>query len=77
MFKIDYTYGGLPKAEYEAVISENGRRKRSYYREYDPVTGDSESEVLKRRPLTIDGTLYYVPEQMWKCDFVRRYRYSK
>ena len=44
MFKIDYTYGGLPKAEYEGVISENLRRKRSYYREYDPIIGDSEHE---------------------------------
>ena len=77
MFKIDYTYGGLPKAEYDAVIAENGRRKRSYYREYDPTIGDSDSEVLKRRPLTIDGVQYYVPEEMWKCDFVRKYRASK
>lgn len=77
MFKIDYTYGGLPKAEYEAVISENGRRKRSYYREYDPIIGDEENEVLKRRPLTIDGILYHVPEEMWKTDFVRKYRASK
>ena len=68
MFKIDYTYGGLPKKEYEAVIAENTRRKRSYYREYDPVIGDADNEVLKRRPLTIDGVLYYVPEEMWKCD---------
>lgn len=77
MFKIDYTYGGLPKAEYEAVISENGRRKRSYYREYDPIIGDEDNEVLKRRPLTIDGVLYHVPEEMWKTDFVRKYRASK
>ena len=48
MFKVDYTYGGLPKGEYEAVISENGKRKRNYYREYDPVIGDSENEVIKR-----------------------------
>lgn len=77
MFKIDYTYGGLPKAEYDAVIAENVRRKRTYYREYDQTIGDSESEVLKRRPLTIDGVQYYVPEEMWKCDFVRKYRASK
>lgn len=77
MFKIDYTYGGLPKAEYDAVIAENVRRKRTYYREYDQTIGDSESEVLKRRPLTIDGIQYYVPEEMWKCDFVRKYRASK
>lgn len=77
MFKIDYTYGGLPKDEYEEVISENVRRKRVYYREYDPVIGDEDNEILKRRPLTIDGVLYHVPEQMWKCDFVRKYRASK
>ena len=77
MFKIDYTYGGLPKEEYEAVIAENLRRKRSYYREYDPTIGDQDSEVLKRRPLNIDGTLYHVPEEMWKSDFVRKYRASK
>lgn len=77
MFKIDYTYGGLPKEEYEAVISENLRRKRTYYREYDPIIGDDENEVLKRRPLTIDGILYHVPEEMWKTDFVRKYRASK
>jgi hypothetical protein len=77
MFKIDYTYGGLPKEEYEAVISENGRRKRSYYREYDPIIGDDENEVIKRRPLTIDGVLYHVPEDMWKSDFVRKYRAAK
>lgn len=77
MFKIDYTYGGLPKEEYKAVIAENLRRKNSYYREYDPAIGDSEGEVIKRRPLTIDGVLYYVPEQMWKSDFVRKYRASK
>ena len=77
MFKIDYTYGGLKKEEYEAVISENGRRKRSYFREYDPIIGDSESEVIKRRPLTIDGVIYYVPDDMWKCDFVRKYKSSK
>lgn len=77
MFKVDYTYGGLPKAEYDAVIAENVRRKRTYYREYDQTIGDSESEVLKRRPLTIDGVQYYVPEEMWKCDFVRKYRASK
>ena len=77
MFKIDYTYGGLPKEEYESVISENTRRKRLYYREYDQTIGDSESEVIKRRPLTIDGVLYHVPEEMWKCDFVRKYRASK
>lgn len=77
MFKIDYTYGGLPKEEYEAVISENTRRKRLYFREYDQTIGDSESEVIKRRPLTIDGVLYHVPEEMWKSDFVRKYRASK
>lgn len=77
MFKIDYTYGGLPKEEYDAVIAENVKRKRTYFREYDPIIGDDESEVLKRRPLTIDGVLYYVPEQMWKTDFVRKYRASK
>lgn len=77
MFKIDYTHGGLPKEEYDAVISENGRRKRTYYREYNPVIGDHEDEVIKRRPLTIDGTLYHVPEEMWKSDFVRKYRASK
>lgn len=77
MFKIDYTYGGLPKEEYEAVIAENMRRKRVYYREYDPIIGDADNEVIKRRPLTIDGVLYHVPEQMWKCDFVRKYRASK
>lgn len=77
MFKIDYTYGGLPKKEYEGIIAENLRRKRTYYREYDPIIGDGENEVLKRRPLTIDGVLYHVPEQMWKCDFVRKYRASK
>ena len=77
MFKIDYTYGGLPKEEYDAVIAENVRRKREYYREYDPIIGDEDNEVLKRRPLTIDGVLYHVPEAMWKTDFVRRYRASK
>ena len=77
MFKIDYTYGGLPKDEYDAVISENMRRKRLYFREYDQTIGDSESEVVKRRPLTIDGVLYHVPEEMWKSDFVRKYRASK
>ena len=40
MFKIDYTYGGLPKEEYDAVIAENVRRKRIYFREYDPIIGD-------------------------------------
>ena len=44
MFKVDYTYGGLPKKEYDAVIAENVRRKRTYYREYDPVIGDEEGE---------------------------------
>ena len=77
MFKIDYTYGGLPKEEYDAVIAENVRRKRIYFREYDPIIGDEDNEVLKRRPLTIDGVLYHVPEQMWKCDFVRKYRAAK
>ena len=77
MYKIDYTYGGLPKEEYESVISENVRRKKVYYREYDPIIGDVDNEVLKRRPLTIDGTLYHVPEEMWKSDFVRKYRASK
>ena len=77
MFKIDYTYGGLPKDEYDAVIAENVRRKRAYYREYDPIIGDEENEVLKRRPLTIDGVLYHVPEEMWKSTFVRKYRASK
>ena len=77
MYKIDYTYGGLPKEEYESVISENVRRKKAYYREYDPIIGDVDNEVLRRRPLTIDGTLYHVPEEMWKSDFVRKYRASK
>ena len=77
MYKIDYTYGGLPKEEYESVISENVRRKKVYYREYDPIIGDVDNEVLKRRPLTIDGTIYHVPEEMWKSDFVRKYRASK
>ena len=77
MYKIDYTYGGLPKEEYESVISENVRRKKAYYREYDPIIGDVDNEVLRRRPLTIDGVLYHVPEEMWKCDFVRKYRASK
>jgi hypothetical protein len=77
MFKVDYTYGGLPKEEYDAVIAENVRRKRTYYREYNQVIGDEDNEVLKRRPLTIDGVLYHVPEEMWKCDFVRKYRAAK
>lgn len=48
-------------------------RRNRYFRIYDPVRGDSTSEVVPRSPLNIGGETYWVPDEMLHDDFIRSY----
>lgn len=67
----------LTEQEITDIIEENVRRKRAYFRKVDQIIGDKESEVVKRRPMVIGGTTFYLPEEVWKDPFVKKYRLYK
>ena len=56
----------ISKEKRDEIIAENYRRRKLYFRKYDPIIGDSEGEVVKRKPISIDGVEYWLPEEM--CD---------
>lgn len=46
------------------LLPENKRRIARYFRSYDRITGDPESEVVPRTPLSYNGTVLYIPTPM-------------
>lgn len=61
------------KEEVKAILREDKKRWRRYFRKYDPIRGDSTGEVVPRGALMIDGEGYWVPEQMLGDPFVAAY----
>ena len=57
----------------KAMIREDKARRNKYFRTYDPVRGDSASEVVPRSPLELDGVTYWVPNEMLRDDFLKAY----
>ena len=53
------------------VLAENERRKKDYFRTYNPVIGDPEGECIPRVPLLMDGVTYYIPVAFSKDPYVR------
>lgn len=60
--------------EIDDIILENRRRKKAYFRSYDPVIGDPDGEVVKRRSMTIGGRLFHLPEEVFNDPFLASYR---
>lgn len=60
--------------EWQGLVSEDKRRTNLYFRNYDPIRGDRMQEVLPRKAFTMEGTRYFIPEQMWEDPFVSQYR---
>lgn len=54
----------LNKEQISDIIKENTRRLNLYFRDYDPIIGDKECEVVQRLPISIDGVTYYLPKEM-------------
>lgn len=46
------------------IVAENNRRIASYFRQYDRLTGDPQSEVVPRAPIRYNGTTIYLPRHM-------------
>lgn len=56
---------------YGEIIKENNARKALYYRDYDPIIGDKECEVIPRAKVSIDGVGYWLPLQMLKEPIIK------
>ena len=59
--------------QWKELSAENERRKNLYFRAYDPIIGDSESEVVDRVPVKLDGVTYYLPREMYKNEPILRF----
>lgn len=46
------------------VLAENQRRLALYFRQYDPVLGDSQQQVVPRTRVSLAGGCYYLPTEM-------------
>ena len=49
-------------------------RRNRYFRLYDPVRGDSTSEVVPRSPAIVEGETYWLPNEMIRDDFFCAYQ---
>ena len=54
----------LSQSEFQTIMRENERRRRLYFRDYDPIFGDPESEVIPRTKVLLDGVEYWLPTDM-------------
>lgn len=61
------------KEEIKAILRTDRERCNTYFRTYDPVRGDSKGEVVPRELLNIEGADYWVPTEMLRDPFVRKY----
>lgn len=57
----------------KTMLHKNKERRKDYFRVYDPVRGDSASEVVPRSPFNIEGETFWVPNEMLRDDFVMSY----
>lgn len=64
----------MTEKEIADVLKENVKRRNAYFRKYDPVVGDDKQEVIRRKSLIIDGTLFNVPVAMLDEPFVKAYK---
>lgn len=46
------------------ILTENQRRLALYFRQYDPVLGDAQQQVVPRSHVCLNGTDYYLPTEM-------------
>ncbi|MBO4333721.1 MAG: hypothetical protein J5875_11230 [Paludibacteraceae bacterium] len=46
------------------LLTENQRRLALYFRQYDPVVGDAQQQVVPRTQVCLSGTDYYLPTEM-------------
>lgn len=46
------------------ILAENRRRLALYFRQYDPVVGDAQQQVVPRTCVCLDGAGYYLPTEM-------------
>lgn len=58
--------------DYSAIIKESKRRSDDYYRVADQIYGDELSEVIERRPITISGSKYWLPVDMFEIPIIKK-----
>lgn len=63
----------IANPDIKAMLLEDRERKKRYFREYDPVVGDDQSEVVPREKLVIAGQPFWVPKEMLEDPFVKAY----
>ena len=63
----------IGRPDIKEMLHENQERRKRYFRKYDPVRGDSTSEVVPRAPFDIEGETYFVPCEMLRDSFVMQY----
>lgn len=56
------------------LLVENERRKKDYFRWYNPVLGDPLSEIVPREKLVMDGVTYFIPKAFGEDPFVKSIR---
>lgn len=54
----------------EEILRENEIRKEKYFRKVDQIRGDSRSECIPRKKISLLGTEYYLPVEMFEKDII-------
>ena len=62
----------LSQSEFQKIFHENERRRKLYFRDYDPILGDPESEVLPRTKVSLDDVDYWLPTDMVEAEPIIR-----
>jgi len=63
----------IDREKIKEMLRTDRARRETYFRTYDPIRGDDQSEVVQRSQLEIDGKVYWVPNQMLADSFVKAY----